>query len=71
MKILRIKDVTETTGFCRSQIYSLMETGAFPQSIKLGVRSVGWVDTEVENWIKSKVVARDLQCPSGQAATVG
>ena len=68
MKILRIKDVTEKTGLCRSQIYALMDAKAFPQSIKLGERSVGWIDAEIENWIKAKVAARNLQICTDQDA---
>lgn len=62
MRILRIKDVTEKTALCRSKIYQMMDTGDFPKSIKLGARSVGWLDSEVENWIESKVMERDQCC---------
>ena len=70
MKILRIKEVTEKTSMCRSQIYQLMDTGEFPQSVRLGPRSVGWVDTEVDNWIKSRITERDTPHGTEQTTTV-
>lgn len=59
MKILRLKDVLETTGLSKTSIYEFISQGRFPKSIPLGGRSVGWVDTEVENWIKSRIELRD------------
>jgi len=60
MKILRLKQVMETTGLARSTIYKFIADGGFPQSISLGGRSVGWVEEEVHGWIKDKIVERGL-----------
>lgn len=40
MKLIRIKEVTEQTGLSRSDIYSKMSEGDFPQSVSLGCRAV-------------------------------
>ena len=56
MKVLRIGDVTKKVGFGRSTIYALMKKGEFPSSIKLSIRSVGWLESEVDAWILAKVL---------------
>ena len=52
VKILRRKDVEEIVGLSRSTIYKLMSTGAFPRSIRLGPRAVGWRLPDIEAWIE-------------------
>jgi prophage regulatory protein len=61
MKILRLKDVIEKTGLARSTIYKYVDAGSFPDPIPLGGRSVGWVDSEVHDWILDAVQERDYQ----------
>lgn len=58
-KILRLKDVLETTGLSRATMYKMMSDGAFPKSISLGERSVGWLEGEVQDWILAKIEERD------------
>ncbi|MCK7090207.1 helix-turn-helix transcriptional regulator [Enterobacter chuandaensis] len=51
-----LKEVCKTVGFKKASIYSWMNAGEFPKSIKIG-RSVRWLSTEVEAWITKKVQA--------------
>lgn len=57
--ILRLRDVKARTGLSRSTIYALARSGAFPQSISLGARSVGWVEAEIEGFIAERIAKRD------------
>ncbi|WP_425221237.1 AlpA family transcriptional regulator [Pseudomonas sp.] len=67
MKLIRLSEVIDRTGLARATIYKYMAEGDFPASVSLGGRSVGWVDEEIDVWIKSKVAARDrAQRPSYQ-----
>jgi len=59
MRVLRLKDVIEKTGLARSTIYKYLDAGTFPKPIPLGGRSVGWVDSEVHEWILKKIESRD------------
>ena len=52
--ILRRPEVEAKTGLARSTIYLYIEKGTFPAPVKLGLRSVGWIETEVEDWIASR-----------------
>jgi len=51
-KILRLTSVIERTGCSRSTIYSMISIGKFPNSIKIGSRSVGWLESEINDWIE-------------------
>lgn len=59
MKIIRLKNVMEVTGLARSTIYKYIVLEAFPKPIPLGGRCVGWLESEVQAWIVSKVNCRD------------
>ena len=53
--ILRLSDVKSRTGLSRSTIYARMAEGAFPTTISLGGRAVGWVEAEINDWISARV----------------
>lgn len=53
-KILKLPAVLEKVGCGKSSIYRKLSEGDFPTPIKLGERSVGWVEAEVDAWIESK-----------------
>jgi prophage regulatory protein len=60
-KLLKLKDVIATTGLSRSYIYALAQQGAFPKPIKLSERSSAWVQSELEEWIDSRIALRDQE----------
>ncbi|MDR0454839.1 MAG: AlpA family transcriptional regulator [Deferribacteraceae bacterium] len=55
IKILKINEVQLITGLSRSTIYALIEQGKFPKQIKLSERSVGWLESEVQDWLKERI----------------
>jgi len=55
LKILRLPQVCEVTGLCRSMIYQLEADLRFPQRVKIGVRAVGWLDKEVNAWLDRRI----------------
>lgn len=60
-RILRLRQVQERVGLSRSQIYALMQIGRFPKSISLGARAVGWLEAEIEAWIRDRALNRELR----------
>ena len=54
-RILRLAQVRALTGLCRSSIYQLQALSRFPQRIKIGVRAVGWVEGEVQQWLAERI----------------
>jgi prophage regulatory protein len=57
--MIKLKEVQKLTGLSRSSIYAYIDKGLFPAQVKLGLRSVAWVDSEIESWVESKIIARD------------
>ena len=55
--ILRRKEVEARIGLSRATIYELMSRGKFPQSIKLTEKSVGWLLSEVNEWLDKRIAA--------------
>ncbi|HAT1879865.1 TPA: helix-turn-helix transcriptional regulator [Legionella pneumophila] len=53
--VLRLGTVKKRTGMSRSNIYKLMSEGHFPKSISLGARAVGWIESEINEWIEQRI----------------
>lgn len=60
MRIIRLKEVIDSTGLARSTIYKYIGEGTFPKTVSLGDRCVGWVESEVHEWILARIEERDL-----------
>jgi prophage regulatory protein len=61
-KILRLPNVLDRTGLSRSTVYLRVTEGRFPRPVSLGARAVGWIETEVEEWIASQIeVSREIR----------
>ncbi|WP_129972395.1 MULTISPECIES: AlpA family transcriptional regulator [unclassified Pseudomonas] len=60
MRIIRLKDVIDSTGLGRSTVYKYISEGTFPKPVSLGDRCVGWVENEVHDWILARIEERDL-----------
>ena len=61
MRVLRLKDVLSITGLGKTSIYKLIGLKRFPKPISLSLRSVGWLESEIQAWIQEKINARDQQ----------
>ena len=69
-RILRLPEVKRSTGLARSTIYFRIAQGTFPKPVSLGARAVGWLETEVQQWLQRRIEAsRDAS--SGVGATLG
>ena len=53
--IKRLNAVKSMVGLSRSTIYAMMAVDEFPQSISLGLRSIGWLESDINDWIDQKV----------------
>jgi prophage regulatory protein len=53
--ILRLPTVKAHAGLSRSAIYLLMSKGQFPRPIAIGKRAVGWIESEVQDWIREQI----------------
>jgi prophage regulatory protein len=53
-KIIRQRDAIKLTGLSRTTIWRLERAGNFPQRRRLGRNSIGWLETELRDWIDSR-----------------
>lgn len=53
-RILRSSEVYEMTGVSRVTIWRWERERKFPARVRLGPNSVGWLESDIQNWIRSK-----------------
>lgn len=53
--IIKLPKVCEITGLSKSSIYDKMKEGTFPQSVQISSRSVGWLLSEINEFIQERV----------------
>ena len=58
-KILDIAAASDRTGLSRRTIYLEIAEARFPRPIQLTARRVGWVESEIEEWISARIASRD------------
>lgn len=51
--LIRLPEVLKRTGFGKAWIYRLISEGRFPAPVKIGVRAIAFVESEVDEWIQS------------------
>jgi prophage regulatory protein len=56
-RFLRLPDVIATTGLSRPTIYRLIDRHEFPEQHRLTRRSVGWWESDVEDWLRNRTHA--------------
>lgn len=59
-RILRRPAVTAATGIPPSTLYRLIRDGRFPRPIPLGSRSVGWLQSEIDDWLERQGALREV-----------
>ncbi|EMO9492875.1 AlpA family transcriptional regulator [Citrobacter braakii] len=69
MKILRLPEVVEKAGIKRSTIYDWLNPKSprydvtFPKQRRLGTKSVGWLESELDDWINNRPISiRSCRC---------
>lgn len=54
-KIVRLRAAKDWTGLSRSTIYAMMKNGTFPKSLSLGARAIGWLESDIQAWIDTRI----------------
>lgn len=60
-RILRRPDVEAMTGLSRASIYKRMANGSFPRAYPLGGRIVGWLESEVQQWVDEHTTGTHIE----------
>ena len=57
-RINRPRDIKAATGLSRWQLARLEAEGKFPGRIRLSTQAVGWLESEVTNWLEQRAHER-------------
>ena len=63
MRIITKKELAEKVGYSAMHISRLEKAGVFPRRIQLGANRVGWIEEEIDDWIRAKIAERDGLVP--------
>ena len=55
-RLIRLPEVISRVGLARSTIYLRINDGSFPAPVKLGARSVAWLESAVDEWISDRLI---------------
>lgn len=53
--LIRLPEVQRRTGYSKSWIYRLISQKCFPVPIKLGTRSIAFIESEIDAWIEQRI----------------
>lgn len=53
--LIRLSEVQRRTGYSKAWLYRLMSKGKFPASVKIGSRSIAFVESEIDEWINARI----------------
>lgn len=57
LRAMRLREVTQATGLSRSTIWRLRREGRFPVARRLSDGVIGWLETDVLQWIRARPFA--------------
>ena len=57
-RLLRLPEVLKLSGLCRSSLYSYIQKGLWPKPIRIGFRSVAWIESEVLSVNQARVLGK-------------
>jgi prophage regulatory protein len=64
--VLRFRHVQERTRLSRSAIYAKIAAGDFPSPISLGPRAVGWLESDIQLWITTRLPKQSAPNPDSK-----
>ena len=53
-RIIKVDEVQKLTSLSRSTIWRLENTGKFPKKVRLSQKSIGWLESDIQTWIKTR-----------------
>ncbi|MEX0447948.1 helix-turn-helix transcriptional regulator [Xenorhabdus sp. SGI246] len=52
---IRLPEVQRRTGYSKAWIYKLISDGEFPKQVKIGPRSIAFIEAEIDDWIAQRI----------------
>ena len=61
-RLVRINELIERTGLSKSELYRRQKNDPdFPKSIPIGLRSVAWIEAEIDGYLADLIAQRDAR----------
>ena len=57
-RFLSIREVVNRTSLSKTEIYKRIRAGEFPAQVRLGLRKVAWVESEIDVFMESCMAER-------------
>jgi len=57
-RFIKLAKVKESTALSTSEIYRRIDAGTFPKQVRLGPKSVAWIESEVLAWCEELAAQR-------------
>lgn len=57
-RLLSCEEVSAAVNYSKVHIYRLMDRGEFPKRVQIGRNRVGWLESEVAEWLNARIEAR-------------
>lgn len=64
-RFMRIAEIRDKTGYSRGHIARLEASGNFPRRRRIGARTAAWLESEVDEWMRSRPLAADVRPDAG------
>ncbi|EFE08078.1 AlpA family transcriptional regulator [Enterobacter chengduensis] len=52
---IRLAEVKRRTGYSKAWLYRLISQNRFPKPVKIGARSIAFVEGEIDAWISERI----------------
>ncbi|HGO9494554.1 MULTISPECIES: helix-turn-helix transcriptional regulator [Aeromonas] len=60
LRFIRVGEAVKKTGLSKSSIYDLMAQDLFPKTVRLGARSVAFIESEIDAWMVERITTRNI-----------
>jgi prophage regulatory protein len=69
MRLLKINELEQKgIPYSRAHIYRLIRAKKFPEPVRLGENRIAFVESEIEDWVQSKINERDATKVASETA---
>ena len=61
LSLARLPEVQSRVGLSAPTIWRMRRAGTFPQPVQISPGLVGWVRTEIDQWVADRIADRDAK----------
>lgn len=69
MRLLRAGEVAQRIGVSRTTLWRMERGGRFPNRRRVSENIVGWLESDVDEWIQGRQPLVNARAEAGDAAT--